>query len=78
MSIEREEQPNERLRLASSESCDSPLRLKRLARDLRECAQKSSWPDVVDKLIDAAESLEFQAVVAEADLSQQASRLKVF
>jgi hypothetical protein len=71
MSTDKGRQPGERLRLVVSESTNSPQRLKRLARDLRECAESVSWPDFGDKLIEAAELLEVQAVVIEAGYSQR-------
>jgi hypothetical protein len=72
MSTGTEARPNELPRLAASEPVDSPPRLKRLARDLRECATRASWPDVAVKLIAAAESLEVQAVEFEAGYSRRA------
>lgn len=61
----------DRLRLVANDSINSPARLKRLARDLRECAESVSWPDFGDKLTEAAELLEVQAVVFEAGYSQR-------
>lgn len=72
MTIGNEGRPSERLRLASNEPPNSPRRLKRLAQELRECAKKASWPDIATKLMDAAESLEVQAVEFEAGFSQRA------
>ena len=74
MSIDKKGRPSEKLRLVSSEAIDSPLRLKRLARDLRECAETVSWPDFGDKLVEAAELLEVQAFVVEAGYSQRVRR----
>ena len=71
MSTNKERPPSERLRLVASASTDSPQRLKRLARELRECAESVRWPDFGDKLIEAAELLEVQAVVVEAGYSQR-------
>jgi len=72
MTAGNEGRPSERLRVASSEPINSPLRLKCLAQELRECAKKASWPDVAAKLMDAAESLEVQAVEFEAGFSKRA------
>jgi len=39
-----------------------------LARDLREWATQSKWPDLAENLIRAAESLEVQAVELDVSL----------
>jgi len=75
MSRDIEGRPSERLRLLPSESIDSSIRLNRLARELRECAETARWPDFARKLIDAAESLEGQAVELEAGFSLRRARV---
>jgi len=50
-----------KLRLVSTDSGLDIPRLKKLARDLREWASQSKWPDLAENLIRAAESLEVQA-----------------
>jgi hypothetical protein len=75
MNTDKEGRPGERLRLVSSESIDSPVRLNRLARDLRECTETARWPDFARKLIEAAESLEGQAVEFEAGYSLRCARV---
>lgn len=37
-------------------------RLRKMAYELREWANQSQWPDLAERLIHAAESLEVQAV----------------
>ena len=55
-----------KLRLVSKSSGLDVPRLKTLARELREWASQSKWPDLAERLIHAAESLEVQAVELEA------------
>lgn len=52
-------------RLVSKPSELDIPRLKTLARELREWATQSKWPDLAERLIQAAESLEVQAVELE-------------
>lgn len=54
-----------KLRLVSKPSELDISRLKTLARELREWATQSNWPDLAERLIQAAESLEVQAVELE-------------
>ena len=57
------------IRLATSGSHFTAPRLRKMASDLRECAEISKWPDFAEKLVHAAESLEVQAVELEAGYS---------
>ena len=55
-----------KLRLVSNSSGLDIPRLKTLARELREWAHQSKWPDLSERLVLAADSLELQAVELEA------------
>ena len=55
--------------LATSASALTAPQLRKMARDLRECAKVSRWPDFAERLIRAAESLEVQAAELEAGYS---------
>jgi hypothetical protein len=54
------------LQLVSTKSGLDIPRLRKLACELREWAIQSKWPDLREKLIHAAESLELQAVELDA------------
>ena len=54
-----------KLRLVSTNSGVDIPRLKKLAWELREWASQSKCPDLAERLIQAAESLEVQAVKLE-------------
>lgn len=56
----------ERLRLVSTSSGLDIPRLRKMACELREWARQSKWPDLAERLIYAAESLEVQAVELDA------------
>ena len=57
-----------KLRLVSTNSGVDIPRLKKLAWELREWASQSTQPDLAKRLIEAAESLEVQAVELEVGL----------
>ena len=76
MGTDKEARPSEHLRLVSNESFHSAVRLNRLARDLRQCAETARWPDFARTLIEAAESLEGQAVELEAGYSLRRARVQ--
>lgn len=58
----------EKLRLVSENSGLDISRLRKMACELREWAYQSNWPDLSEKLIEAAESLEVQAIELDVGL----------
>lgn len=59
-------EPRQRLQLVPSERTSSVSDLKLLAIELRKSAESARWPDLRRTLINAAESIEVEAVELEA------------